>query len=115
MPFRTHVEYFANCPGHARALLVQIQHEVEGRVPGATRCVAYNMPAFRLRRIFFYFAAFKKHIGIHPPVTDDEALIAQTARFRGRKGNLSFLYTQELPLELIGSVAEALAARYAAH
>ena len=71
------------------------------------------MPAFRKQRIFLYFAAFKKHIGIYPPVTDDQELIAETARFRGVKGNLSFPYSQELPIDLVGRVAQALAAQYA--
>ena len=71
------------------------------------------MPAFRHTRIFLYFAAFKNHIGIYPPVTDNAALISETARFRGPKGNLSFPYSQPLPLELIGRVAKALAVQYA--
>jgi len=44
----------------------------------------------------------------------DEALIAETAAFRGPKGNLAFPYAQELPVGLIGRVAVALAAQYAA-
>lgn len=113
MPLDTHEDYFAGCSAEARALLVSIQQEVERRVPGAARCIAYNMPAFRQQRVFFYFAAFKQHVGIYPPVTDDEALIAETARLRGPKGNLSFPYGQALPLELIGRVAQALAVQYA--
>lgn len=113
MPFETHDDYFATCPPEARALLARIQREVEHRVPGAMRCIGYNMPAFRQQRMFFYFAAFKKHIGIYPPLTSDEGLIAETAPYRGPKGNLAFPYDRELPLELIGRVAEALARQYA--
>jgi uncharacterized protein YdhG (YjbR/CyaY superfamily) len=112
MPFPTHEDYFAKCTPEAQALLLQVQREVERQVPGAVRCIGYNMPAFRQERIFFYFAAFKKHLGIYPPLTRDEGLISETARFRGPKGNLSFPYTQPLPLELIGRVAKALAAQY---
>jgi uncharacterized protein YdhG (YjbR/CyaY superfamily) len=111
-PFKTHEEYFAAQPVAVRKLLEQVQQEVERQVPGATRTIGYNMPAFRRERIFFYFAAFKKHIGVYPPVTD-EALIVETAAFRGPKGNLAFPYTQELPVGLIGRVAVALAAQYA--
>lgn len=53
-------------------------------------------------RAGFYFAAFKKHIGVYPTVTDRADLIAETASFRGPKGDLSFPLNQELPLELIG-------------
>ena len=112
MPFRSHDEYFASQPVESRTRLERIQKEVEMRVPGTTRTVSYNMPAFRRGKIFFYFAAFKKHIGIYPPVTADQALIASLAPFRGPKGNLSFRLDQPMPYELIAHVAEALAAQY---
>ena len=113
MPLESHEAYFATLAPDVATRLERIQHEVERRVPGAQRCISYQMPAFRQRRVFFYFAAFKKHIGIYPPVTDDTELIADTARYRGPKGNLSFPLNEALPLDLIGRVAEALAAQYA--
>ncbi len=91
--------------------LIEIQAEVERRVPAAVRCVGYKMPAFRVRRIFFYFAAFKSHIGVYPPV-HDEALVARLAPYRGPKGNLSFPHKAPLPFDLIGDVAAQLAKDY---
>lgn len=112
MPFQSHDEYFDSQPEEIRHRLEQIQLEVEKRVPGATRTISYNMPAFKLERTFFYFAAFKKHIGVYPPVLNDPDLIAETEVFRGPKGNLSFPHSQVLPLALIGKVAASLAAQY---
>ena len=112
MTFATHEAYFANVPAQVRHLLEGIQAEVERRVPGAQRCIGYGMPAFRRGRIFFYFAAFKKHIGVYPPVNDDPGLMAECARWRGPKGNLSFPLAEPLPIGLIGRVAAALAAEY---
>ena len=112
MPFASHEDYFATVPATALVRLERIQQEVERQVSGASRCIAYNMPAFRQRRCFFYFAAFKKHVGIYPPLTADPALIALTLPFRGPKGNLAFPHDQELPLDLIGRVATALAQQY---
>jgi uncharacterized protein YdhG (YjbR/CyaY superfamily) len=112
MPFETHEQYFATVPVELRARLAQVQNEVERLIPGAIRCISYAMPAFKQRRCFFYFAAFKKHLGVYPPVTDNAALVAELARYRGPKGNLQFPHDQELPLELIGKVAVALAAQY---
>ena len=114
MSFATHEAYFASVPAPVRSLLERIQAEVEARLPGALRCIGYNMPAFKQKRVFFYFAAFKKHIGVYPPVTGDPALIAECARYRGPKGNLSFPLAEPLPIDLIGRVAVALAAQYAA-
>lgn len=113
MTFTTHEEYLAAAPSDVRALLEQIQAEVEARVPGATRCIKYNMLAFKQRRAFFYVGVFKNHIGVYPAVTNDQSLILETARFRGPKGNLSFSRKEPLPLALIGRVASALSAQYA--
>ena len=111
----THHAYFAASSGIARSRLELIQAEVERQVPGAVRCIGYQIPAFEAppgHRRFFYFAAFKRHIGVYPPLTDDAALITETSRWRGPKGNLSFPFGEPLPLALIGRVAKALAAHY---
>lgn len=110
---QTHDDYFANAPAGVRPLLVDIQTKVESLVPGCTRCISYRMPAFRTKKVFFYFAAFKKHIGIYPPVTRNAALIKQLAPYRNEKGNLAFPLDEPLPLALIGKVAVALAKEYA--
>ena len=110
--YTSHDQYFAAQPPAVQVILQQIQRLVEARLPEAVRCIAYNMPAYRLGKVFFYFAAFKKHIGIYPPVTVDQTLIESLAPFRGPKGNLSFPLAKPLPNELIGDVAEALARQY---
>jgi uncharacterized protein YdhG (YjbR/CyaY superfamily) len=112
MPYQSHGEYFAQQPAEVRGRLELIQREVEAKVPGAERTISYNMPAFKVERVFFYFAAFKNHIGIYPPVTSDHKLIAETEALRGPKGNLSFSHASELPLPLVGRVAAALASQY---
>ena len=108
-----HAPHIARADGEVRARLEAIQAEVERRVPGATRDIGYQMPAWRLRKIFFYFAPFKKHIGVYPPVHGPEALLTKLAPYRGPKGNLSFPHDKPLPLDLIGEVAEQLAVQYA--
>lgn len=113
MPYKSHDEYFAAHPAEIRLRLESIQNEVEAQVPGAIRTISYNMPAFRNEKTFFYFAAFKNHIGVYPPVKS-AALVAETEALRGPKGNLSFPHGRELPLGLIGRVAASLAAQYSA-
>jgi uncharacterized protein YdhG (YjbR/CyaY superfamily) len=109
-----HAPYLATLPPDRRAPIMQVQAVVEAAVPGAERCIAYRMPAYRRGKVFFYVAAFKKHLGIYPPVSDDAALVAELQPWRGPKGNLSFAFDSPLPLALIGRVAAALAAQYAA-
>lgn len=113
MTFDSHEAYFETLDGDAKLRLQAIQAKVESLLPSATRCISYSMPAFREKRVFFYFAAFKKHIGIYPPVSQDEALIKELAPFRGPKGNLSFPFDQPLPMPLIERVILALHQEYA--
>lgn len=108
MTFLSHEAYFRSVSPEVRPLLECIQARVNSLLPQAERCISYNMPAFKDRRVFFYFAAFKKHIGVYPPVTQDAALIRELAPYRGPKGNLQFPLDEPLPIELIGRVAVAL-------
>ena len=110
--FPSHEAYFEHAAPEAQLLLLSIQAKVESLIPTATRCISYNMPAFRCKRVFFYFAAFKKHIGIYPPAKQDPALIAELAPYSNEKGNLSFPFNEPLPLDLIGRVAVALHREY---
>jgi uncharacterized protein YdhG (YjbR/CyaY superfamily) len=107
-----HAPHLQAASGDIRARLEAIQAEVERRVPSAARDIGYKMPAYRVRKIFLYFAPFKKHIGVYPPVTGPDALLAKLAPYRGPKGNLAFPHDQPLPLDLIGEVADQLAKQY---
>ncbi|MBK7235245.1 MAG: hypothetical protein IPI02_06300 [Sterolibacteriaceae bacterium] len=112
MAFSSHEAYFESVAAEVRPLLASIQATVESLLPEVSRCISYNMPAFRGKRVFLYFAAFKKHIGIYPPVTRDTALLRELAPYRGEKGNLSFPLNQPLPVDLIGRVGVALHREY---
>ncbi len=107
-----HDTIIAAVPAAAHDRMLAIQAVVERAVPHATRTVGYGLPAFRTRRIFFYFGAFKQHIGVYPSVYD-AALKAELAPFAGPKGNLTFRHDAPLPLDIIERVATALAAQYA--
>lgn len=108
-----HDAYLATCDEAARTRLLAIRAVIEAAVPGTTRTMAYQMPALRKGRIVAYFASFKHHIGIYPPVKGPPALVAELAPYAGPKGNLSFPHKEPLPLELIGRVGAALAGLYA--
>jgi uncharacterized protein YdhG (YjbR/CyaY superfamily) len=108
-----HDSYLAQCDDAPRARLLAIREVIEAAVPGTTRCMAYQMPALRKGRVIAYFANFKHHNGIYPPVTAPPELVAELAPYSGPKGNLIFPHKAELPLELIGRVGAALAGQYA--
>ena len=104
--------YIASAPPESRDILEEIRRVVKAEVPAAVETISYQMPAFKLDRVFFYFAAFKKHIGVYPPVKGDKELQQALAPYRGEKGNLKFPLSQAIPYNLIGRVAAALSQEY---
>lgn len=110
--FATHEEYFEAQKPEVQPILEWIQTTTESVVPGASRCISYGMPAFRKGRIFLYFAAFKEHIGIYPPLRADTELIGELESWRGPKGNLSFPLSRPFPKALVKRVVRALAAEH---
>ncbi len=108
-----HDAYLGSCDETARARLLAIRSAIEAAVPGTIRCMAYQMPALKKGRVIAYFASFKQHIGLYPPVTAPANLVADLAPYAGPKGNLSFPHQAPLPLDLITRAGAALAAQYA--
>ena len=104
--------YIASASPEVRKILEEIRQVVRVAMPAATETISYQMPAFKLDRVFFYFAAFKKHIGVYPPVKGDRELQKQLLPYRGDKGNLRFPLREPIPYELIGRVASALSKEY---
>jgi len=105
--------YLASLSPAVREILETVRRIVQEEIPEATETIGYQMPAFKVERIFFYFAAFKKHLGIYPPVKGDEALQRDLAPYSGPKGNLKFPFDQPVPYELIRRVVRTLAKQYA--
>jgi uncharacterized protein YdhG (YjbR/CyaY superfamily) len=110
--FTTHDDYIAAAHPDAQLVLRQIQQTLEACVPLAVRCISYNMPAYKLECTFFYFAAFKRHVGVYPPVSDDAQLIKDLAPYRNERGNLAFPLAAAVPYGLIERVVFALADQY---
>lgn len=71
--------------------------------------MSYQIPAFRFDKPFIYFAAFKRHVGIYPPVEAEGPLSRELLPYRGEKGNLKFPLRKPMPYPLIKRVASALA------
>lgn len=106
-------DYIDRADPQVRERLRAVRQAVRDAVPDATECISYQMPALRRARVFFCYAAFRRHLGVYPPV-QDPALTAELARYRGPKGNLQFPLDEPLPCALIARVAQALARQYAA-
>ena len=107
------VAYLAAASPEARPILQEIRRVVQAAVPDAQETMGYKMPAFKRGRIFFYFAAFKQHVGVYPPLTSNPRLQKALQPYANEKGNLRFPLDQPMPYDLISRLAVALAAQYA--
>jgi uncharacterized protein YdhG (YjbR/CyaY superfamily) len=99
-------EYIAACSPEVRAILEKIRFTIRNAAPGAQETISYRMPAFKLRGVLVYFAAFKRHIGFYPPVRGDAKLEKAIAAYAGEKGNLRFPLDQPIPYGLIERIVK---------
>jgi len=101
-------DYIAAFSPEVQAILRKIRSTIRKALPDAGERIGYQMPAFAQDGDVIYFAAFKKHIGVYPPVHGEEALMREIARYRGKKGNLQFPLDKPIPYALIGRIAKRL-------
>ncbi|HWW87475.1 MAG TPA: DUF1801 domain-containing protein [Vicinamibacterales bacterium] len=103
---RTIDEYIDRCAPQAQPILRRVRATIAKAAPDATETISYGIPAFKLRRILVYFAAFKHHIGLYPPVKGDAALEKAVVPYAGEKGNLRFPIERKIPYALISRIVK---------
>ena len=99
-------EYISACSPDVQAILQQIRQVVRSAAPNAQEVISYQIPAFKQNGILVYFAAFKKHIGVYPPVRGDARLEKAVAPYAGVKGNLKFPLDRPIPFNLIKRITK---------
>jgi uncharacterized protein YdhG (YjbR/CyaY superfamily) len=86
--------------------LHRIRNSVRDIAPEAEELISYRMPAFRQGGMLLYFAAFKDHIGVYPPVRGDARLEKAVAPYANEKGNLKFPLDRPVPYDLIKRIVK---------
>jgi uncharacterized protein YdhG (YjbR/CyaY superfamily) len=99
-------EYIAAFTPEVQTILTEIRSTVRAAAPDAQEKISYQMPSFSLHGVLIYFAAFKKHIGLYPPVRGDAKLEKAVAPYAGEKGNLKFPLDQPIPFGLIETIVK---------
>jgi uncharacterized protein YdhG (YjbR/CyaY superfamily) len=99
-------EYIAGFPPEIQRVLSEVRSTIGNAAPGAQETISYRIPAFVLSGTLVYFAAFKTHIGLYPPVRGDARLEKAIAPYAGEKGNLRFPLDRPIPYGLIERIVE---------
>jgi uncharacterized protein YdhG (YjbR/CyaY superfamily) len=97
-------EYIARFPPDVQEILEMMRQTIRNAAPDAQETISYQIPAFKLNGMLVYFAAFKKHIGLYPPVRGDVRLMTTVAPYAGDKGNLKFPLTEPIPYDLVEKI-----------
>jgi uncharacterized protein YdhG (YjbR/CyaY superfamily) len=98
--------YISQFSAGVQAILEQVRATIRHAAPEAKETISYMMPAFKQRGILVYFAAWKKHIGLYPPISGDKALEKAIARYAGPRGNLQFPLEEPIPYDLIERIVK---------
>jgi uncharacterized protein YdhG (YjbR/CyaY superfamily) len=98
--------YISQFSPDVRAVLRDVREAIRRAAPEAEETISYQMPAFRQHGILVYFAAWKTHIGLYPPISGDKAVEKAVARYAGPKGNLQFPLDEPMPLDLIERIVK---------
>jgi len=98
--------YIADRPPEIRAILTRIHRTIRRAAPQAREMISYRMPAFSQEGILVYFAAFRNHVGLYPPIRGDARLEKALAPYAGPKGNLKFPLDEPIPLGLIARIVK---------
>ena len=100
-------EYVKLFPPGVSARLEQLRDVILSVTPHAEESIRYGMPAFKVGKTHLYMAGYKNHIGMYPLYGAPE-LEAVISKYRApkTKDSIHFKHNEELPLEVIRTIAE---------
>jgi uncharacterized protein YdhG (YjbR/CyaY superfamily) len=98
--------YIGDRPAAVQPILRKLRATIKRAAPEAEECISYGIPAFKLHGALVYFASFKNHIGLYPPVRGNAKLQAAVSSYAGAKGNLRFPLDQPIPYALISRIVK---------
>lgn len=99
-------EYINAFPKEIQTVLLQIRETIKKAAPEAEETISYNMPAFKMKKVLVYFAAFKNHIGFYALPSGNNAFQKELLKYKTGKGSIQFPLTEKIPFDLIKKIVE---------
>jgi uncharacterized protein YdhG (YjbR/CyaY superfamily) len=106
---RTSVEdYFSRIPEPARSTLEKVRAIIRSVVPAeTTEVISYGIPAFKLRKVLVWYAAFSEHWSLFPTASVIEQCKNDLKSYRISKGTVQFPIDEPPPASLIKKLVQA--------
>jgi uncharacterized protein YdhG (YjbR/CyaY superfamily) len=98
-------EYIASKPGEARKRLEEMRRYLRHADPGAEEVLKWGKPAFVNDGILYVYAAYKKHISLHPTPSVISALRKDLEAFELSENTIQFPLEKPLPGKLVEKIA----------
>jgi uncharacterized protein YdhG (YjbR/CyaY superfamily) len=93
--------YFTMFSPEIQAVGNEMRRIIQEAAPGAKEVISYGMPAYKINRVFVYFALYAKHIGFYSTGEGIEAFKEQLTTYKFSKGAVQFPLDKPLPEALI--------------
>jgi uncharacterized protein YdhG (YjbR/CyaY superfamily) len=102
--FKSVDDYIATFPKTVQCILEEIRKAIREAAPEAEETISYQMPAFKLKGILVWYAAYKNHIGFYPRVSAIVAFKDKLFRYKLSKGTVQFPLNEPIPFDLIKEI-----------
>ena len=99
-------EYINAFPKEIQTVLLQIRETIRKAAPEADETISYNMPAFKMKKVLVYFAAYKNHIGFYALPSGNKAYQKELSKYKTGKGSIQFPLNEKIPFELIEKIVK---------
>jgi uncharacterized protein YdhG (YjbR/CyaY superfamily) len=99
-------DYIAVQPEAIQPILYQVRDKIRTVLPEVQERISWRMPTYWKDHNIIHFAAHKNHIGLYPGPEAIEHFSDQLQAYKSSKGAIQFPYEREIPLDLIGHIAQ---------
>ena len=101
-------EYLVGVAEPALAKLVRMRALIRVALPPeATEVISYRMPAFKLKKVLVWYAAFSNHCSLFPTAAIIDAFKDELKGYETSKGTIHFPMDKPLPAALIKKIVKA--------
>jgi uncharacterized protein YdhG (YjbR/CyaY superfamily) len=101
-------EYLAAAPEPASAMLAKMRAAIRSALPAeATEVISYQIPAFKLKKVLVWFAAFQDHCSLFPTAAVLEQFKDELKELKTSKGTVQFPLDEPLPTALVSKLVKA--------
>jgi uncharacterized protein YdhG (YjbR/CyaY superfamily) len=104
--------YIASFPANVRLILENIRTTIRQALPPSEEVISYGIPTFQVQgKSLMSYAGWKSHVSVYPLPDVAGQTEKNLAPHRSGKGTAKFMLTEPIPYDLIGTLAELLAAQ----